>query len=182
MIQSTPPEEVVQAMGARRDDILRVQEAARLTVRYYHDQKRGRGGPSAPKISRRSGGGAGPRRQSPELGAGDQLDPAAAVAAAALEANLNRGVELPNDALRFAAETVLRLGTDRPPRQYESEQSYFEQGAERSAARVLPLFLSPNAAPLREFIDQEDGSKTYQRAVTAATELAQAIPTRFAST
>ena len=41
---------------------------------------------------------------------------------------------------------------------------------------MLPLFLSPNAAPLREFIDQEDGSKTYQRAVTAATELAQAIP------
>ena len=49
VIQSTPPEEVVQAMESRRDDILRVQEAARLTVRYYHDQKRGRGGPISPE-------------------------------------------------------------------------------------------------------------------------------------
>lgn len=177
VIQSTPPQEVVQAMESRRDDILRVQEATRLTVRYYHDVKQGRGGPMSPEdligdltVAQDL------VDNPPVLGAGDQLDPAAAVAAAALEANLLRGVELPNDALRFAAETVLRLGTDRPPRQFESEQSYFEQGADRSAAGVLPLFLSPNAAPLREFLDHEDGSKTYQRAVTAATELAQAVP------
>ena len=39
------------------------------------------------------------------------------------------------------------------PRQFEFEESYFEQGADRSAARVLPLLLLPNAAALRACMD-----------------------------
>ena len=77
------------------------------------------------------------------------------VAAAAIEAHFLRGAELADDSLSFAADTVLRIGEgEAQPRQYEFEDTFFEQGADRSAARSLPLLLLPAAAPLRAVVDE----------------------------
>ena len=96
--------------------------------------------------------------------------PPALVAAAALEAYLLRGADLPHDVLAFAADTVLRIAEgETRPRQDESQATYFEQGADRSAARALPLLLLPVPAPLRyEF--------PFERAARAGGNLARVVP------
>lgn len=55
------------------------------------------------------------------------------------------------------------------------EVSYFEQGADRSAARVIPLLFLPSAAPLRAAIDGGDGSGGHSRAAAAAFNLARSV-------
>jgi hypothetical protein len=83
---------------------------------------------------------------------------------------------LPDHALRFAVNTVVRVGAgENPPPRYESEESFFEQGVERSAARVLPLLLLPEAAPLRALIEPGGGSKAYDRVALAGSVLASNI-------
>jgi hypothetical protein len=112
----------------------------------------------------------------PTLNATDPWDLPTAVAAVALEAHLLRGVVLPDEALTFAAETALRVADGAAwPRHYELEDSYFEQAADRNAARVLPLLLLAAAAPLRALVDGADGSTTYERATAAGVNLAHAI-------
>jgi hypothetical protein len=99
-----------------------------------------------------------------------------AVAAAALEAHLMNDLELPDESLRFAVDVMLRVGAGEPtPRQFDFEESYFEQGGDRSVARALPLLLTPAAAALRTLVDDGgDGSKTYELATLAALNLARA--------
>lgn len=112
----------------------------------------------------------------PVFNAGHPWDTPAAVAAVALEAHLLRDAVLPEEALAFAVDTVLRIGEgEPPPRQFEFEGTYFEQGADRSAARTLPLLLLPVAAALRATVDGQDGSATYERAATAGINLAHAV-------
>jgi hypothetical protein len=177
LIQSTPPEEIVQAMEPGNDDIRRAQEATRLIVRYYVKPKQGTAqSTTAEDLVADLAVAQELLENPPALNAMNQWDTPTAVAAAAIEANLIRGVDLPESALRFAVETVLRVGAgEASPRQFESEESYFEQGADRSAARVLPLLLSPAAAALRALLDRQDGSKTYERAATAAITLARSV-------
>ena len=103
-------------------------------------------------------------------------DTPALVAAAALEAHLLRDTNIPNEATVFAADTVLRIGEGEAwPRPYNSEMSYFEQGADRSAARVLPLLLQPTAESLRAIVDDTDGWATCDRAARAGINLARAV-------
>ena len=54
------------------------------------------------------------------------------------------------------------------------EDRFFEEGADRSAARALPLLLLPAADRLRTVIDGADGWTTFQRAEGAGLNLAQA--------
>ncbi len=99
----------------------------------------------------------------------------AAVAAAALEAHVVDGILLPSDSLSFAVGVVLRVGLGEPgPRQYEFEDSYFEQGGDRSAARALPLLLLASAHAVRALLDNGDSSQTYDQAVAATLNLARA--------
>ena len=101
----------------------------------------------------------------------------AAVAATALKASIISGTELPAEALRFAGETVIRIGEGAvEPYPYDNEGSYFEQGADRSAARALPLLLLPGAAALRASLDGGDGSEAYARAAAAAGSIARSLP------
>ena len=70
--------------------------------------------------------------------------------------------------------TVLRIGEGEAwPRQYESEEMFFEEGADRSAARALPLLLLPVAAPLRAVVDEADGWTTFE---LASLVLASTLP------
>ncbi|MHB8464451.1 MAG: hypothetical protein ACYDD7_06385 [Acidimicrobiales bacterium] len=176
-IQSTPPTDLAQAMQPGNQDVQRAQEATRLIVEYYVRPQTGNaesivGGKLAVDLAVAQD----LLENPPALSASDRWDTPTAVAAAALEAYLSADVELPDDALRFAVDAVLRVGAGAAsPRQFEFEESYFEQGADRSAARVLPMLLLPGAAALRAVSDGEDGSQTLARAAAAAGNLARAV-------
>jgi cytochrome c1 len=149
----------------------------RLMVRYYIEPKRGVPNPVPDgelatdlSIARDL------LEQPPALSAGDPWDAPAAVAAAALEGHLLRNADVPEEGLTFAAETLLRVGEgEASPRQFEFEETYFEQAADRSAARAVPLLLLPAAARVRAAVDGADGSGALERAVSSGINLAHAI-------
>ena len=176
-IHSTPPDDVLQALEPSKEDLERVQDANRLVVRYHIDPKK-KGAPAI-RYDELASDIATARKlieNPPSLEGHDSWDTAALVAAVALEAHLLDGADLEDDALSFAAETVLRIGEGEAwPRQFEFEDTFFEQGADRSAARVLSLLLLPIAARLRAVIDKTDGRMTLERAVRAAINLAGAV-------
>ena len=112
----------------------------------------------------------------PSRGVYGPWDTSALVAAAALEAHLLDGTVLPEEALSFAAEIVLRIGEgEARPRLFEFEDSFFEEGADRSALAVLPLLLLPVATQLRAVLDDGDGWTTFERAFRAGVNLARAV-------
>ena len=112
----------------------------------------------------------------PSLSALHPWDVPALVAAAALEAYLLHRAVIPADALSFATDTVLRVSEgESSPGPYEFEETYFAKGANRSAARVLPLLLMPAAAHLRAAVDGAGGTATFRRASTAGHKIAQAV-------
>ena len=172
--QPTPPEEVVQKLQDGNRDFERTSEEVRLSARYLYKVTETYVDPDelvADIIS------ACELLQDPAiLGVHHPWDVPAAVAEAALEANLLRRVDLPDDVLIFAAETVLRVSEGEAPQQlYDFEESYFEQGADRSAARAVPLLLMPVAEHLRAIVDGGDGSTTFERVSAAGFNLAQSM-------
>ena len=176
-IQATPPEDVVQALQHNNEDLERWQEANRLVVRYFIDPKKNRTKTLGPdELAADIATARMLLENPPSLRAYDSWDTPALVAAAALEAHLLDGAALPDDALSFAVDTVLQIGEGVAwPRQYESEEMLFEEGADRSAARALPLLLLPVAAPLCAVVDEADEGKTFERAAGAGVNLAQAV-------
>ena len=176
-IQASPPEEVVEALKPDAEESERFQQEMRLYNRYYFEPQRG--GPQA----------IGPEELAADLSAAQRLleepsscgaygrwDVPALVAATSLEAHILYGVELPEDALAFATDTVLRVGEGEAwPRPFESEVSLFEQGADRSAARALPLLLLPAAAPLLAAIDAAEDDVYSARISAACLNLARAV-------
>ena len=178
-IQATPPEDIVQALQHGKEDVQREQEEIRLRVRYYIKPKGG--GDETIGTNELTADIAATRKlieNPPSLTAGNPWDTPTAVAAAALEKYLRGGTYLPDDALAFAADTVLRIGEGEAwPRPYDFEGSYFEDGADRSAARALPLLLLPVARSLRAIVDETDGCATFERVAAAGLNLAQAVVT-----
>ncbi len=177
--QSRPPDDIAVAMQPGNQELQRAQEATRLMVRYHVQPRQGTAQPlAAEELTTDLAVAQDLLDNPPELSPSGQWDVPVAVAAAALEAHIVSSVELPTEALRFAAEAVIRVGRGEAvvPRQFESEESYFEQGADRSAARVLPLLLLPKATALRAAMDAGDGSQTYSSASAAAGNIARSLP------
>ena len=176
-IQATLPEEVAQALQHSNEDSERVAEEIRLTVRYF--VKRNETPAEANESDELMADLESARMLleiPPKLSAHHPWDVPALVAAAALNAYLLRGVDVPDDALALAVHTVLRISEgEASPRLYEFEGTYFEQGADRSAARVLPLLLMPSAANLRAIVDGADGLQTLKRVSAAGFNLARAL-------
>lgn len=110
--------------------------------------------------------------------ASSPLDIPALVAAAVLKAYLVDSVNLPEDGLLFSVEILLRIGEDKDTlnaRQLEIEYELYEDGADRSAAKILPLLLLPISAQLRTLVDQKSGSNTFQRTTNACFNLARVM-------
>ena len=176
-VRATPPDDVAQALQARNEDLELATEATRLFVRYHIEPKKEFAEPighdelavdmaTARKLF----------ESPPSRGVYGPWDTSALVAAAALEAHLLDGTVLPEEALSFAAEIVLRIGEGEAwPRQFEFEDSFFEEGADRSAARVLPLLLLPVATQLRGVLDERDEWTTFERTFRAGVNLARAV-------
>ena len=175
-IQSRPPEDVAQALESGNEDLRRGQEATRLMVRYHVHRIQGVPEPvSAEDLVSDLAVAKDLLENPPALNPMGLWDIPAAVASAALEAHILDCVDLPTESLLFAIEVVLRVGIGEPdPRQYEFEESYFEQGGDRSVARAIPLLLLPSAHAVRVLTDGEDGSPTYEQATAAALHLARA--------
>ena len=177
-VESRPPDDIVVAMQRKNQELQGAQEATRLMVRYHIRPKQGTAQPmTAEDLITDLAVAQELLENPPALSPSGKWDAPVAVAAAALEAHIVSGITLPIEALRFAAETVVLVGRGEAaaPRQFESEESYFEQGADRSAARVLPLLLLPSATTLRAQIDAGDGSETYSSTVDAAGNIARSL-------
>ena len=176
-IQTTPPEDVAQVLRDSRDDQELANEAVRLFVRYQIDPTKESAEPLGPDELVADMATARKLLESPpSLGVPNPWDTPALVAAAALEAHLLDGVVLPEEALSVAAEIVLRVGEGEAwPRWFEFDDTFFEWGAGRSAARVLPLLFLPVAAQLRAVLDGGDGWTTFEYAFRAGINLARAV-------
>ena len=177
-VQASPPAEAIQALRHGDENLERMQEEVRLTSRYFF--KHNEVGSEAIESDELTADIASARKllENPPslLSAHGPLDVPALVAGAALDTYLLGRVDIPDDALVFAADTVLRVSEgEAPPRPLEFEETYFAQGADRSAARVLPLLLVPAATHLRAVVDGADGSATFKRASAAGLKLAQAV-------
>ena len=166
-VQATPPDDVAQALQARNEDLGLATEATRLFVRYHIDPTKGSAEPIGHDELAADMATARKLLESPSSrDVYGPWDASALVAAAALEAHLLDGAVLPEDALSLAAEIVLRIGeSEASPRLFEFEDTYFELGADRTAARVLPLLLLPVAAQLRAVLDEDDGRMTFEHAL-----------------
>jgi DNA-binding transcriptional ArsR family regulator len=176
-VQSTPPDDVAAAMRHNGEQLERAGEATRVMVRYHVEPRKGTGMPlSAEDLETDLAVAEQLLDSPPEYSPGGPWDAPAAVAATALEASIISGTELPAKALRFAAETVIRIGEGAvEPHPYDNEGAYFEQGADRSAARALPLLILPGAAALRANLDGADGLEAYARAAAAAGSIARSL-------
>ena len=176
-VQATPPDDVAQALQARNEDLELATEATRLFVRYHIEPKKELAEPighdelAADMATARK-----LLESPPSRGVYGPWDTSALVAAAALEAHLLDGTVLPEEALSFAAEIVLRIGEgEAGPRPFEFEGTSLEEGADRSAARILPLLLLPVAAQLRAVLDEDDGRTTFERAFHVGVNFARAV-------
>ena len=176
-IQARPSEEIVQALQHGNEDLDQATEAIRLSGRYFFKLDVTAAESLAPdelaadvESARRL------LEAPPSFSENHPWDVPAAVAAAALEANILRCVDVPADSLAFAVDVVLRVAEGEPsPGPFEFEGTFFEQGADRSAARVLPLLLIPAAGALRAIYDGADGTATFGRVSSAGLNIAQAI-------
>ena len=176
-IQATPPDEIVKALQPGNEDLEQVQESNRLVVRYLIKHIETPAKPiGADELAADIAASRKLLENPPSRRIHDPWDVSALVAAASLEACFLGGANLPDDALCFAADTVLRIGEGETGlRQYEMAMTRFEEGADRSAARALPLLLLPVAAPLRAVVDEADGWTTFERTACAGVNLAHAV-------
>ena len=175
--EPTPPEEVVQQLRDGNRDIERAFNEVKLSARYLYKTKNADAEPVEPDELEEGISAARELLEDPtSFGALHPWDLPAAIAATALEAHLLRDVDLKDETLASAAEIVLRVSEGEALMGlYDIEESYFEQGADRSAARALPPLLMPVAAQLRALVDGAGGSSTFERASTAGLRLAQAM-------
>ena len=177
-VQAAPPEDVVQALQHGREHLESAQEAFRLVARYGIGPWKG--GPKTIDGEELEADIAVARRlfdDARSSGADGSWDAPALVAATALEAQFVDGTDVSMEALSFAANTVLRIGECEPGRRpFDVEETYFEDGADRSAARALPLLLLPIATKLRELAGGRDETAMFDRTARACIRLARAVP------
>lgn len=177
-VQAAPPEDVVQALQHGREHLESAQEAFRLVARYGIGPWRG--GPKTIDGEELAADIAVARRlfdDARSSGADSSWDAAALVAATALEVHFVNGTDVSMEALSFAADTVLRIGEcEAGLRSFDVEETYFEDGADRSAGRALPLLLLPIATKLRALVGRGGETTMFDRTARACIRLAGAVP------
>ena len=173
-VEATPPADVVEALRDGNEHLERAQDAIRLFVRYHIEPRK-----EMPTPARRDdlvtdiAAALELLENPPSVAPHNPWDVAALVASAALEAHLVEGIDLPDNTVRIALEIILQVG-DASPGQDEYDGTFYEPGADRSAARVMPLLLSTAAAPLRALCDEDGEPPPLERAARGAVNLARA--------
>lgn len=158
-ITTVPPEDVTEALQDHSEDLDRVKSVLGLRTRYLikpgqiHVKP-----PGADKLEADISIARELLENPPSLSASRPWDDPVMVAVTALETHFLHGTPLSKEALFFAADTVIRVGFGEAGRSpHEIESTYFEAGADRSAARAIPLLFLPEAAPLRAAVDKSRG-------------------------
>ncbi len=158
-ISIASPEDVLEALQDSDEDLKRGQKLLNLRSRYFINLGRASSESvendeleSDLSIARQL------LKNPPSMGFRYSWDVSALVVAAALKAHLLYGANLSEEVILFAVDTVLRVGEgEAGMSSLENEISYYEDGADRSAARAIPLLLLPAAASLRAAVDNPEG-------------------------
>ena len=176
-IQAMPPKDVQQSLQESNEDMRRGHEAIRLVGRYSRRYGEGPAEATGPEdLAADVAMARSLLEDPPALMIHNPWDAATLVCAAALEAQLRAGMHLPDDALTFAANTVLRVAEGEVwPRPYEFEETCSDLAADRSAARALPLLLLPSAAWLSAAVDERDAQTVTERITSAGVNLTRAV-------
>jgi hypothetical protein len=160
LVEQVPNERVVARLASSNTDLARGQEATRLMLRYgdrfEHIAKRTPG--TFDELVADIATARSLVSDPPKAAPGRPYDAPAAVAAAALESKFRLGWGVPEDDLAWAAGLLVAL-LNILAEQDVSEEDYsvFGHGADRSAARGLPMLWLPEASYLRERLAAEEG-------------------------
>lgn len=156
-ISVIPPEDVGEALQQNNQDLDRGKDALRLRIRYGNNPNQISAESLTSEELESDLSTAKQLLESPPfLIAQHYWDEPALVAATALEAYFLYNINLSEKSLVFAAGIIIRVGLgEARMSSHENEFSYFQDGADRSAARSIPLLLLPAAAPLLSTVSKE---------------------------
>ena len=176
-IQATPPDDVLETLQEASENLELAGKATNLFVRYHINRTKNRAETvGSDELVADIATAKNLLESPPSSGPHNPWEVAALVSVAALEAHLLEATELPESELTFATEIVLRIGeAEAATERLEFAGVMSEYAANRSAARAIPLLLLPDAVQIRTAVDEEDGSKTLERAVRASLKLARAV-------
>jgi len=160
LVEQVPNEEVVARLASSNTDLARGQEATRLMLR-YGDRFEHIGKRTPSTIDELVADIATARslvNDPPKAAPGRPYDAPAAVAAAALESKFRLAWGVPEDDLAWAAGLLVALLNILAEQDIsEEDYSVFGHGADRSAARGLPMLWLPEASYLRERLAADEG-------------------------
>lgn len=172
LIQQAADPEVEKVLGAPNADLRRTNDAIGLTVRHAHGRDNGG---HAPDIEAEALAAdvalARDLLENPPQSVGFSVDGPVAAAASAVELHFTSRASVSADDLTWSATTLLQVAARIGERRHqEFDDSFFSQGADRSAARALPFLLLPAARELRASLsvhgpDDVDELVTLNRAV-----------------
>jgi hypothetical protein len=151
LIQQAIDPEVEQVLGDTNADLRRTNDAIGLTVRHAH--VRDNGGRAPGMTAEALAADVSLARQlldDPPRSIGFSVDGPVAAAASAVELHLSDRAQVADDDLVWSATVLLQVAADvaqQPDDPYDD--SFFSQGADRSAARALPFLFLPAARGLR---------------------------------
>jgi len=157
VIQQTVDPDAERVLLDTNADLRRTNDSVGLIVRHAHVRDNGRPAPDVDSDALAADLAlARELLDDPPQLAGLAPDGPVAVMATAVELHLTSRAMVPLDDLVWSATVLLRVAAavaDRPPDAYDD--SFFSQGADRSAARALPFLLLPAALELREALSVE---------------------------
>lgn len=156
LVEVTADPEVEEVLGERNAELRRVSEALGLTNRHAHVRDNGGRAPDMDSTSLASDLTlARSLLDDPPEPRDLSVDGPVAAAATAVELHLDGRSVVSDDDLLWSAEVLLKVAAEVPVVD-DFDDSFFSQGADRSAARALPFLLLPAAAPLREAMGVSD--------------------------
>jgi hypothetical protein len=179
-VQGSPPEDVEEALRPGNEELRRGNEVVRIQWRYYAGGGRGRAKTPPPVGEELVGDLAIAEAlvaNPPTASAVNVSQMTAAIAAHAAEVVVLRDETLPEAAKKFAVNGLLTVAEhEEQASPFDYYGSLFEQGADRVAARAIPLLLLPAAAELRGLVDADEQRAAVERIEKAALHLARAVP------
>lgn len=151
VIQQAIAPDVEQELAETNTDLRRTNEAIGLTVRHAHVRDHGK---RAPAIGDDALAGdltlARQLLEEPPHSVGFSADGPVAAAASAVELHLSGRAAVAEDDLTWSATVLLQIAAGTAEYDHDPySDSFFDQGADRSAARALPYLLLPAARGLR---------------------------------
>jgi hypothetical protein len=151
LIQQAVDPEVERVLGATNADLRRTNDAVGLTVRHAHVRDNGGRAPDVENEALVADLGlARELLDDPPQSVGFSADGPVAAAASAVELHFTGRASVSDDDLIWSATVLLQVAAGIAEHADDSfDDSFFSQGADRSAARALPFLLLPAARELR---------------------------------